>query len=1250
MTAIPASIGGSRFDVRRRLGAGGFGIVYEAFDRERAAEVAVKALARVDAAALYRFKREFRSLADVRHPNLVELFELVADADEWFLVMELVRGRDCLAWIRGERPALDPAKESPTHDAPQPRIRTGEHPTVAKPAVDYARLRDVLVQVGDGLVALHAAGKLHRDVKPSNVLVEERTGRVVIVDFGISTELRDRPARTSDAGTLPGTPEYMAPEQATGDALSEAADWYAVGVLLFEALTGRLPFVGAPLQILLDKQRYEAPRPSEIVAGVPQDLDALCVDLLRVRPDARPKGAEILRRLGAPLEPSSGLRAGARGQAPPSRTTRAERAILVGRDDELAALAAAYERARLGRATTVLVSGRSGMGKTALVRAFLERLDGDAIVLAGRCYEREQVPYKALDAVIDELSRALLRLPENEAAAVVPRDAAALVRLFPVLQRVGAIAEAPRRPLGTSDPLQLRRRGFGALRELLARLADRRPLVVFIDDLQWGDVDSAALLEELASPPDAPSFLLVVSYRSEDVAASPPLRILARSGVSEVADLVRIHVDPLDREQVRGLAATLLGPDAPASLLDGIADESKGTPLLVREVVDSVQSEASAFSSQFRLETILRNRLLSLPGAARRLLEVLAVAGRPLRLDRAMQAAGLAGDARREALDYLRVARLVRAQGSRGSDTAEPWHDRVREAVLAQLDASTLRETHGAIARALRGAGDADPEALFTHFDAAGAPALAAQYAEEAAAKAARALAFERAAQFYRHALDRSGDEGDRAPQLRELLADALANAGRGAEAAEAFLAAAARQTGLAKLELQRRAAEQLLVSGHVDRGIEVTRAVLGQLGLDLARTPRQALVAFLLLRLWIWVRGLRFEERDPATVPPKTLARIDVSWSTSAGLAVVDNIRAVHFGTRNLLQCLRAGEPTRLLRALVLESIFVATRGARAYPKAQSIVDVCRGLARRHPSGEADALVELAIASTAFFTGHWRLGSEAADRFFAHYREGLPRLQWELRSVQYFGLCALIYRGELDVLAERFPAYLREAQDRGDLYFGTNLYVGETNLWWLIANEPAEARRVVHEAMDRWSKGSVQVQHWYALQSLAQIDLYTGDLGDTLARIERELPRVRASFLLRVQHTRVRARWLRARVAIATASPGGADKASRACLAKAARDARALEREGAPWADALARLIRAGIAARRGDRDGARVLLNDAIARLEAADMKLHAHAARHRLATLSGGEDPAAVRWLREHGVKSPGRLAATLVPGVD
>ncbi|MGZ5971690.1 MAG: serine/threonine-protein kinase, partial [Polyangiales bacterium] len=622
MSATPEFVGGPRFEVRRRLGAGGFGIVYEVFDKERGADLAIKALARLDPAALYRFKREFRAIADVRHRNLVELHELVSVGNEWILVMELVRGVDALAWVR---PGAEKTAVTLDRGAPQ---------------VDHARLRSVLAQIAEGLSALHAAGRIHRDVKPSNVLVESETGRVVIVDFGIATELEpEGGAPNSDLTLLAGTPEYMAPEQGTGDALTAAADWYAVGVLMFEALTGRLPFLGAPLQILLDKQRFEAPHPTEIVKGIPQDLAALCVDLLRTRPETRPKGSEVLRRLGVGTEESRRARSGVR-----SANSRGDRALLVGRDRELAALAEAYDHTRSGRPATVVVSGDSGMGKTALVQSFLETIRDEAIVLAGRCYERESVPYKALDAVIDELSRALLRLPPNEAAAVVPRDVAALVRLFPVLQRAAAIAEAPRRPLASVDPQQLRLRGFGALRELLARIADRRPLVLFIDDLQWGDVDSTALLAELSAPPDAPCFLLVVSHRTEDT-QSEVLRLFHAS-----ATAVRpIKLAPLDKEHVRELASSLLGEGTPASLIENVAEESRGAPILVRELVDSVQAEGSSFSSAIRLELLFKNRLDALPAGARRLLEVLAVAGRPLRLEHALAAAGLEGDAKREA-------------------------------------------------------------------------------------------------------------------------------------------------------------------------------------------------------------------------------------------------------------------------------------------------------------------------------------------------------------------------------------------------------------------------------------------------------------------------------------------------------------------------------------------------------------------------------------------------------------------------
>src|SRR4029077_13619508 len=133
------------------------------------------------------------------------------------------------------------------------------------------------------------------------------------------------------------------------------------------------------------------------------------------------------------------------------------------------------------------------------------------VLLAGRCYERESVPYKAVDGVIDALRRYLMRLESVDAAALLPRRASLLAQVFPVLSRVQAFAEAPPPSHRMVDPQEVRGNVFVAFRELLGRLADRHPLVLVIDDLQWADADSLALLSELMGASDAPALLLIAT-------------------------------------------------------------------------------------------------------------------------------------------------------------------------------------------------------------------------------------------------------------------------------------------------------------------------------------------------------------------------------------------------------------------------------------------------------------------------------------------------------------------------------------------------------------------------------------------------------------------------------------------------------------------------------------------------------------------------------------------------------------------
>jgi eukaryotic-like serine/threonine-protein kinase len=1250
-------LGDGRFVLLETLGQGGMGVVYRALDRAQNAEVALKTLREIGPSTILRFKTEFRALQDVAHPNLVALYELISSRGDWYFTMELIDGVDLLHFVRGEElPTMasgtdsrhgEQASEPQSGGMTSPNVvgQRSPHPalTACPTTIDYDRVVNVVAQLAEGVSALHDSGHLHRDIKPSNIMVTSES-RVVLLDFGVIAEVSGRRwSRTSLE--VAGTPAYMAPEQATSVGASPASDWYGVGTVLFELLTGTRPFVGRRLQVLRDKQMFEPPPPSRLRSDVPEFLDQLCIDLLRKDHRLRPTGDDVLRRLGVLA-------------VAPRRRPAMDEPELVGRGAHLAALDRAMAQVRSGTGQVVYVHGSSGLGKSALISRFLTAAihTHDAVVIAGRCYERETVPYKAVDSLVDALCQFLLGLPDDLVAALAPHDVRYLARAFPVLLKIPAVA-AGKEPAAAQvpEPGEIRRRAFVALRALLTNMARRWPLVLAIDDLQWGDTDSAPLLDGLMRPPDPPPLLLLLTYRSEDEPRSPLLRALLHPQyqMGAAVPATTLQIGPLSAADAEELAAQLLkradlATDAAAS----IARESRGSPFFIHQLVHYAEEDHSDATSTLTLDTVIRARISQLPDPARRLLEVISVAGKPLAMDIAERAAGIAEGEVPDVVQKLRAFQFVRAIGSGANGTVESYHDRIRISVAEALTAAQAQQYHRQLADAVESSAQPDPESLVAYYRGAGDDAAAARYAVAAAALAAAALSFERAAELYRVALSLGKHTTEAERDLRIKLAEVLEAAGRGGDAGKEYLAAATLSEGTAALDLRRRAAEQQLRSGYIPEGIDTMTAVLAEVGLSFPTTALRGIARFLYWQTRLRLRGTAFRTATGDPNPDRAMV-VDVCWSTVTGLGMVHPPRSVAFSTLGFLRALDLGDPRRIVRAATVEAVNTAAMGARAAKRAERIAGVADSLPEAAEDPYMRGLRMAAEGAIAFMHGHFSNAHEHCERALRYFKDFCHGSAWEIGTCVVISLSALEWTGQLRALASITPSRLAEADLRGDRFTVTTLRAIVTPALCLIADDPASAHREATEALQLWVQGGFLVQHFQSLWRRTEADRYVGDGRSALARCQAaEKPLARA-LLMQVQIVKYWWHYIRGTCAVSAAVDDASDRA--ALLKMAARDARTLRRSPVPWPRGLGELLAGNVAFVRGDSDQAAQWLRSAEAQLRAADLAMHASAARHRLGQLVGGSEGQALmsdarQHVAEQGVVNPTAMLRVYAPGGD
>lgn len=532
----------------------------------------------------------------------------------------------------------------------------------------------------------------------------------------------------------------------------------------------------------------------------------------------------------------------------------------------------------------------------------------------------------------------------------------------------------------------------------------------------------------------------------------------------------------------------------------------------------------------------------------------------------------------------------------------------------------------------------------------------AAEYALAPAGRAESSLAFARGAEIYGLTQAwRLGTELDTPMDNRELdreRAKALANCGRGGDAAEIYLKAAEGAPESEALELRRLAAEQLFASGQNDDALRVLEPLLRKVGLSLPSSGMSAVwrIAYHFVRFLL--RGVDLPEAAIET-DPVTRLRLEVAWTAGVGLSSVNPVLATALVLKHLNLALAVGDRRHVCLSLPSLGVLWLVSGSRGgVRRGTALLEKGESLARQLDDPLIQGMVGIFAGTRLMVLGDW-------PEALARIDQALEGLEARSTGVRYWYTVALGMRmqtleslGRLDELRAGVARWEDEAIALKDLL--SQVYASLfTALGLLAANEPVEARRRADGALARWTTtAGFSAQHLFALRISLYTDLYEGAGPDAHERFLKAWPAMKASQLMRLQSTRLDMLHLRARVALARAC---ARRSEQGLLHEVERDARQMEKDLRHDVRALVSLLRAGVARLQSD-DAAMALvhLDQAIAGFDSAKMQLHAACALRCKGELVGGEVGRAMveqadGLMHARGVVEPARWVAVLAPGL-
>ncbi|MDQ1515715.1 MAG: hypothetical protein QOE80_1545, partial [Actinomycetota bacterium] len=595
---------------------------------------------------------------------------------------------------------------------------------LAKP-VPVDDLIGLAVGLAGAVAGMHRRGVIHRDITPANILVAP-DGAPFLVDFALATSFAEIRPEFTHHSKIEGTLAYLAPEQTgrTGRPVDQRADLYALGTILYELATGEAPFgAGDPLQLTHDHLARRPVPPAEVNGAVPAALSEIIMHLLEKEPDNRYQTADGL------LYDLERLRAGdtGRGAAPPGigeqdfpvRILSPSR--LAGRDDEKAALEAAFQEARAGQCRGVLVSGAPGVGKTALVDEMRPVVTGaDGWFVAGKFDQyRRDLEFDGVHQALRALGRLLLAEPEDELAQVrdsilgaVGPNAGLLTAVLPEFAALLAVPPDP------GDPLTAQVRAQRVVAGLLRAVASpARPVVFCLDDLQWAGRTPLGLVDVVFSEEPVEGLVLVGAYRDDVDGEHPLAGPLSRW--REQPAVRHLHLVNLSEPSLVAMVTEMLHVDGATAtdLVKIIGPQTRGNPYETVELLDALRRDgvlrATAAGWQWdkaavcahqgsrcQVAGLVADRVAALPPTSRRMLEAMACLGGKVELTLLQTAAtGEPACLVEELAAALDGGLLVMEPGPRPAVRFR--HDRTRDVILGGLDPPRRRTLQLAMARRL---------------------------------------------------------------------------------------------------------------------------------------------------------------------------------------------------------------------------------------------------------------------------------------------------------------------------------------------------------------------------------------------------------------------------------------------------------------------------------------------------------------------------------------------------------------------